>query len=173
MATKLRMMVDAGMDHAGVSRSQLISMMGWKNINKGLRKLDAYVDQLQALDSEFEERMASVLGLPVNALKDAFTASNDDLSSQLKADFRPCVFIRIKEQIFPLVARWHASQYLRVNVPENAITGDLMADFDHVIKLFRIQSKHPILLKFHLEGFTYHRQYDETYEFDRKGRLIR
>lgn len=89
----------------------------------------------------------------------------------LRKDFRPHIFIKIKENIYPLVARGHLSKYLRVYTSLEWRFLARSTEFDMVVALYRDHAAMEILKPFTVTGFEYHRGFDEMYAFDADGKI--
>src|SRR5262245_41795535 len=81
----------------GVSRSELVRRCGYKNISKGLRRLD------QVYAGEFERagallaRLPDALDLPLETVKEAITASTRQIAAEAdarwRASFKPAAYL--------------------------------------------------------------------------------
>jgi hypothetical protein len=60
MITPVRRFVESEMRVKAISRSQMVRKIGYRNINKGLRRLDRYLDTLNSPDSHFPDRLAHI-----------------------------------------------------------------------------------------------------------------
>ena len=59
----LQQIVNDRMRSKGLSRHQLIQQIGYTNVSKGLRRLDAYLETLTAPSDEFVSKLLDILGI--------------------------------------------------------------------------------------------------------------
>lgn len=75
----------------GLSRTQLVSAIGYSNISKGCKRLDTFLKTLETPSEEFVTRITSVLEIDPVTFCRALAASRDQFSADLKRTFNPYV----------------------------------------------------------------------------------
>jgi hypothetical protein len=85
----------------GLSRSELVSVIGYTNISKGCKRLDTFLKTLEAPSGDFIVNITSVLGIDAVAFYRALTASLDQFSADAKKNFDPYIEILLNIQIRP------------------------------------------------------------------------
>ena len=83
----------------GLSRSELVRLLGYTNVSKGLRRLDGYLTALHAPSDEFVVRLLSTLEINGLEFHKALTASinkiNFDAYRRAKEHLRPHIKLSV------------------------------------------------------------------------------
>ncbi len=73
----------------GLSRSQLVSAIGYTNISKGTRRLNHFLNTLEAPYEQFITKLLSILEIDALSFNKAVNASLDQFSVDAKRIFKP------------------------------------------------------------------------------------
>ncbi len=118
-------------------------------------------------------RLYRVLEADAKSFQAAYRATGDALYNECRTSFKPHIFIQINEKITPLVSRAHFSKHQRIFIPPDWVNIGQKRQFEMVISLFRHRSKTNVFHCFTVTGFRYHRKYDEAFDFDHHGQVLK
>ena len=144
--------------------SELVKRVGYRNLNKGLRRLDGF---MMSLDDQ--ERMLPLLSKALNIRDDRLRMAASDLDDQLtaakRASFRPMIQVIPAKNPSPVFVVAMCPQLLDIKVPPHLSSLSLDEALLVVCELYR---KHREEYEGWPKGkgFIYHRSYDESFEFD-------
>jgi hypothetical protein len=88
----------------GLSRSQLVSVIGYSNISKGTRRLNHFLNTLEAPSEQFTTKLLSVLDIDALSFNKAINASLDQFSADSLRTFKPYIEILLGIQVRPAFA---------------------------------------------------------------------
>ena len=167
----------------GLSRHDLVSTLGYKNISKGCRKLDNYLTSLHAPSDEFIVNLLSILGINGlefhNAINGSVNNGNINADRRAKEHFTPYIRLLARITITPFFVRQILyNEHCIQKLPENIQKLPLGEEVSYVISVYRAKLKN--LLKNvsskHIypeeSGFEYYRHYNSYMEFDANGTLV-
>ncbi|WP_456375421.1 hypothetical protein [Thiolapillus sp.] len=154
----------------GMRRSDLARRMGYRNVNKALRRLDRFIDEL-ADAKRITPQLAVILGNEA-ALIEAVRQRQEQLDREARARFKPWLQILPSSTPSPLFVVALCPWMLNLPLPEDIASWPEARQFDHVRRLFRQnQEEYPLGWR-HGRGFIYRREYGDSLEFDEQGRLL-
>ncbi len=145
MITRFRTFVDQQLKKSGISQSDLIAKIGYRNTNKGLRRFDSLLDHRIPPNNAFLKALSDALGIDDDHSNKEFQASLSESTATSKSCFKPHIFIEIKEKIFPLVARGHLSKYQRVFANPELRHMPRLTEFDAVVSMYRDRATDDVL----------------------------
>ena len=99
----LQSLIKQKIKEKGLSRSQLVSAIGYSNVSKGCQRLDTFLKTLEAPSEEFIVNIASVLEIDPVTFYRSVVASLDQFSTDSKRT-KPYVEILLGIQVRPLFA---------------------------------------------------------------------
>ena len=163
MSNPLQKLINRYLSEHQLSKSSFIKQLGFSNINKGARRLSAFIENPDDKNPLFN-KIISVADIPESEFELACSAVQDGLENQRRLEFIPMVRVIPKRRPSPLFG---LIMY-NIRVPE----GITELDFDEEIRIIcnlyqEFKIKYPSA-----QGFRYFRSYDETLEFDIEGKLI-
>ncbi len=152
----------------GLSRSQLVSAIGYSNISNGCRKLTTFTSTLNAPSDEFIANLTSVLEIDPLTFYRAFQASLDQFSTEAKRKFKPSVEIILGIQIRPLFAYCAVKNMCVIPVPEKLQSLPLSDEIEGIVAIFENQVATVLNdnLRKHVIGFNYNREHNSIMQFD-------
>ena len=101
----LQKLVIARMKEKGLSRSRLIQSIGLKNVSKGLRRLDHYLQTLESPSDElFIVKLLSVLDINGPDFCKSIVATQNKMSGDAMRIFKPYLHILLGINIRPAIA---------------------------------------------------------------------
>lgn len=160
----LQRLVQNELSSQGIKRSKLVKLMGYRNINGGLRRLD---DLLATLDEH--ERLLPLLNKALNIKDNRLLAASSELDEQLaaakRAAFRPMIQVIPSRRPSPIFVAAMCPHLLNIEVPDHLSLLPTDEALSIVCDLYRKhRGKYEGWPKG--KGFVYHRSYDESFEFD-------
>ncbi len=177
----LRSLVTRRLKELGLRRSALAQAIGYRNTNKGMRRVEALLDA--QLDVELAQRVAKVLMIPKveleRALEDQRARKEKERIEQEEIErekFTPSLTL-IKPDAPQTVGGWRLWSLMGlVDLPPFETTIPWEEERAEVFRCFAerleelAEDANP---GFRLSGFYYHRSYDHGFLFDTQGNLIR
>ena len=128
----LQTLISETMAAKGLRKSQIVSLLGFKNITKGIRRLDAFVADGVDFPGMLD-RLPSALGLPAETVHAAYEQTLDQMRAEaeaqrsahlerLRAEFRPHVRVKtertVPSPIFVVAMTGGPDRWLRISLPE-------------------------------------------------------
>lgn len=101
MTTRFRTFIEQHVKEAGIYRSDLVKSIGYWNINKGLKRINSMIDHQIPPDDRFIEMVANTLSIDEDVTMATFRASYMEFTAKDRAEFRPHIFISIREKVYP------------------------------------------------------------------------
>ena len=165
----LQRVVQDEMNALGLKRSELIQRMGYKNISKGLRRLDALLDTLEGSE-RFLPLLQFALSIPDEKLQAAVSELQEQLMAAERAVFKPIIQVIPTRRPSPVFVAALVPKLLNIAVPEDLSSLSVEEEMSIVCDLYR---KHREEYQGWAKGkgIVYHRSYDESFEFDQDCRL--
>lgn len=152
----------------GLSRSDLVRLLGYTNVSKGLRRLDGYLTTLKAPSDEFIVRLHSALEINGLEFCRAVSCTLEKMSADAEKEFKPYIEVLLGIQIRPAIAWQIVHNRCRLSVPQDLQDKPYREEIDTVIALFQdhIENILHSSLKRNVIGFEYHRKHDHYLKFN-------
>jgi len=167
----LTTLVNKTMRDKGISRSKFIQAAGCKNINKGLRKFDAFLDNPR-IDNKFVAEISNILEVPDDALQASIKEVRQAIEDRERAQFKPFIQITLDKPPSPIFVAAMIPSLTHIKVPEAIASLQEEQEIAQIKELYRKhRDKHSPGWPSG-NGFCYYRSYDEALCFDRECRLI-
>jgi hypothetical protein len=148
-----------------LSRPQLIQAIGYKNISKGLRKLDIYLSSLQAPDDAFVKNLLRVLEIDGLTFYRSIKATLASMDRAAEKEFKPYLVLEINFQPRP----WFAAQAIyhqrTVQVPFDLQQLPFEEEVASVKALYEERVKN-LSYESRVIGFEYYRRHNYCLVFD-------
>src|SRR3954468_13785267 len=185
----LQTLISETMAVKGLRKAQIVSLLGFKNITKGIRRFDAFV--VDGVDSPgMLDRLPSALGLPAETVHAAYEPTLDQRRAEaeaqrsarlerLRAEFRPHVRIRtertVPSPIFVVAMTGGPDRWLRISLPEE-ITA--LPEHDQIAQVAEIIQQHHAERKGwagpfgSITGYYYRVEFERAVEFSVTGEVV-
>jgi len=169
----------------GLTPSKLAQAIGYKNVAKGVRRLDIYLNTFKAPSDDFVRRLLMVLdidGLSFhNALARSVNKMHCKADREAKEHFRPYLELSIKMEISPSFAAYMLHQKYCVyrlpsemqNLPFHEELNLVLSVYQEKIQHMVSSLSHPAGKKLVDAGFIYYRHYDSYLKFNSEGALVK
>ncbi len=151
-----------------LSRSRLVLRMGYTNVSKALRRLDHFVQTLEAPSEEFIVRLRSALRVDNQEFAQAVAATLRKIYADAEKAFQPFLQVLPGAQIRPGFAGAMIYNLCCLPVPEELLDLPYKEEIDSVIALYQghVEAVLSGNLKKHVIGFEYHREYNRLLRFN-------
>ena len=147
----LQILISETMATKGLRKAQIVSLLGFKNIAKGIRRFDAFVED--GIDFPgMLDRLPSALGLPAETVHAAYEQMLDQMRTEaetqrtanlerLRAEFRPHVRVRTERTcpspIFVVAMTGGPDRWLRISLPEEITALPEHSQIEQVAEIIR------------------------------------
>ena len=148
-----------------IKRSELCKRMGYSNISKCLRKLDAMLETLEHREWLLP-LLQDALKIPDERFYTAVSALEDEIFEEQSAVFKPSIWVlySIKLSVF---GAWGRTRF--IEVPENV--SSLGNEMEIVGSLCRVLAdKNDVSTR---KGFIYHRHHGESIVMDNHLNIVK
>lgn len=167
----LSSLVNNAFRERSISRSRFIQKTGYKNISKGLRRFDAFLEDPQK-NNHFVDEISKILDIPSDRLLAAIKQTRLAIEDLERTAFKPFIQITLDKRPSPIFIAAMLPGLTRINVPESITE----LQFEHEIALItdlyrKHRDKHSPAWPSG-NGFCYYRRHDEVLRFDRDCKLI-
>ncbi len=163
----LQQFVENSIKSKGWTRRQLVQLMGYSNIAKGLRRLDRFSQTLEAPDSRFVSKLQIALETDPTSLEKAMSVTKDAIEDNAKKTFTPHLVICVDFHPQP----WFAAQFVQaectIKVSPDIRHLSFLEEMEMIISLYKERSE-KLSFKERIIGFRYQRSYDSCLMFDKK-----
>src|SRR3954453_5673103 len=185
----LQNLISETMAAKGLRKAQIVSLLGFKNINKGIRRFDAFV--ADGVDSPgMLDRLPSALGLPAETVHTAYEQTLAQFRAEaeaqrtanlerLRIEFRPHVRVKtertVPSPIFVVAMTGGPDRWLRINLPEE-ITA--LPEHDQIAQVAEIIQQHHAEHKGwagpfgSITGYYYRSEFERVVEFSVTGQVV-
>ncbi len=153
-----------------VNRSALVRKMGYRNVNKGLRKLDQYLCNIESPGDEFVARLCSVLRIDASSFETAKQATEQLLVAERQRAFKPFLVVDLAIQPRPWFAAQLIYNHSRIKVSPELKSLPPEQEAAAILALFRAWLA-ASFLRDEAVGFRYYREYGFCQVFDMEGKL--
>ena len=180
-----------------LTRSTFIQKLGYKNIAKGLRRLDTFIEN--PYNNVLKAQLCKQLDIPIESMDKIINKQMDIINKDNVKTFTPC--IRIKwEKEYPLLLMMDdrdLNDIYEITIPDSLLNLPFKQQLEEVFHLYKqhqldfyadkfdfqnyaeLVSITDSILKKDLykvypvnDGFTYDKAFNESYEFNRLGEKI-
>jgi len=152
----------------GLSRSDLVSSLGYTNISKGCRRLNTFISTLEAPSDDFMINITSVLDINPVTFCRALAASQDQFSAKAKRTFKPYIEIILGAQVRPLFAYCAVKNMCVIPVHEKLKSLPLSDEIQGITSVYKnhVATVLSDNLGKHVIGFRYYREHNHYMKFD-------
>ncbi len=167
----LERLVSSGMKRQGISKGDLASKVGYKNINKGLRRIDAFLrDPDQG--SQLSVKLVQVLSIPKGEFASAIKEARCSIEQKERLLFKPFIQVRLMKPPSPVFVAAMVPSLTRIEVPGSLMDMPYDEELEAVCELYKNHHERYSPGWPARDGFCYFRNYDESLSFDVDGRLL-
>jgi hypothetical protein len=185
----LQTLISETMAAKGLRKAQIVSLLGFKNITKGIRRFDAFV--VDGVDSPgMFDRLPSALGVPAETVRVAYEQTLDQMRAEaeaqrtanlerLRIEFRPHVRVRtertVPSPIFVVAMTGGPDRWLRINLPEEIIALPENSQIEQAAEIIR---QHHAEHKGwagpfgSITGYHYRSEFEKAVEFSVTGEAV-
>ena len=151
-----------------LSFPDLVSAIGYTNITKGNRRLDDFLNTLEAPSEEFINNLLSVLDIDALSFNKSINTSLDQFNSQAKKKFTPHIQIILGIEVRPLFAFQMVKNKCSIPVPTKLQNQPLSDELEAIISLYKnhVTTVLSENISKHVIGFKYHREHNYYMKFD-------
>ena len=185
----LQTLISETMAAKGLRKAQIVSLLGFKNITKGIRRFDAFVADGVDFPGMLD-RLPSALGLPAETVHAAYEQTLDQMRAEaeaqrsahlerLRAEFRPHVRVKtertVPSPIFVVAMTGGPDRWLRISLPEE-ITA--LPEHDQIEQVAEIIRQHHAEHKGwagpfgSITGYYYRSEFERAIEFSVTGQVV-
>ena len=167
----LESLIEQKIKEKGLSRSQLVSEIGYSNISKGCKRLDTFITTVEAPSDDFIINIAAVLEIDSLELYRALRATLDQFSADAKRTFKPYIQIRLGINITPVFAAQMVFSRCLVPVPSTVLEMPFGSEItaitalceEHIDNCLKQLSEN---LSNNITGYNYHRHHSYYMKFN-------
>ena len=185
----LEMLITETMATKGLRKAQIVSLLGFKNIAKGIRRFDAFV--ADGVDSPgMLDRLSSALGLSDETVRAAYEQMLDQMRAKveaqrsahlerLRAEFRPHVRVKtertVPSPLFIVAMTGGPDSWLRIRLPEEVTA---LSEHDQSEQVAEIIRQHHAEHKGwagpfgSIIGYYYRSEFEIAVEFSVMGQVV-
>jgi hypothetical protein len=185
----LQTLVSEMMAVKGLRKSQIVSLLGFKNITKGIRRFDAFV--ADGVDSPgMLDRLPSALGVPAATVHAAYEQMLDQIRTEaeaqrsahlerLRIEFRPHVRVKteraVPSPLYIVAMTGGPDRWLRISLPEEVTALPEHSQIEQVAEI--IQQHHAKHKGWagpfgSIIGYYYRSEFERAIEFSVTGQVV-
>ena len=180
-----------------LTRRTFIQKVGYKNIAKGLRVLDAFIERPN--NNAFKAQLCKQLDIPIESMDEIINKQMDLIMKDKIKNFTPRIWIKWKKEdpLLLMMDGRDLNDIYEIEVPESLLNLPIKQQFKEVFHLYKQHQLDFYADKFDFknyaelvsitdsifkkglykvwpvnDGFTYHKAFNESYQFDRLGEQI-
>lgn len=167
----LESLINQRIKEKGLSRSQLVSAIGYTNISKGCKRLDTFITTLEAPSDDFIINIASVLEIDPLEFYRAIKATLDQFSADAQRTFKPYIQIRLGINITPVFAAQMVFSRCSIPVPSTILEMPFGSEIETITALCKEHIDNCLKqlsenLSKNITGFNYHRHHSYYMKFN-------
>ena len=169
------------MKENNIKKSELVKAIGYQNINKGMRKLDACITG-EGIHKKFLVNLARVLEIDDQTLNEAIKKTLEEIKrkqeKQERLHFKPHIYIKHSESTprsITTVCFIGVSYFKHIELPPNI---HMLSDEKQIETVTKIINKHYQIeegkngMFGHITGYIYRKTYDDSIEFSVTGEVL-
>ncbi len=164
----LERLVSSVMKLQGISRGDLASKVGYKNINKGLRRIDAFLRNPDQ-GSQLSDKLVRVLSISKGEFASAVRETRSLIEQKERLVFKPFIQIRLIKPPSSIFVAAMVPGLTRFEVPESLTDISYNEELEAVCELYKNHRDKYSPGWPAGDGFCYFRSYDEALSFDVDG----
>lgn len=179
-----------------LTRNTFIQKLGYTNTTKGLRRLDAFIEHPK--NNAFKIQLCKQLDISIESMDEIINKQMDLILKEKIKNFIPRIWIQWKKYpILLMMDERNLNDIYEIEVPKSFFNLPIQQQFQEVFHLYKqhqldfyadkfdfknyteLLSITDSILKQDLykvwpvnDGFTYHKAFDESYQFNRLGEQI-
>ena len=180
-----------------LTRNTFIQKLGYKNSTKGLRRLDSFIENPK--NNAFKAQLCKQLDISIEFMDGIINRHMDLILKEKIKNFTPCIWINWNKE-YPLILMMDErdlNDIYEIAIPESLLTLPIKQQWLEVFQLYKQHQLEFYSDKFDFNnytellsltdsileegsykvwpvnyGFTYHKAFNESYEFNRSGEQI-
>jgi len=171
MSNPLKSLIESGLKAQAITRGELAIRLGYRNINKALRRVDEFVADPVTGDP-IAAKLVEALALPQAAFDEAIRKRHEQLEAWDRAAFRPYLQIRLLKPPSSIMVAALVPGLSHIQLSEGLHELPFDEEIAHVCELYRKHRDRYTPAWPAGEGFRYFRRYGQCLAFDRECRLL-
>ena len=169
------------MKETNIKKSELVKAIGYQNINKGMRKLDACMAG-ERIHKKFLVNLSRVLEINDKTLNEAIKKTSGEIKHKQekyeKFHFKPHIYIKHSESrpsSITIVCFAGINYFKHIELPSNI---HMLSDEKQIEIVSKIINKHyqsqggKIQMFGQITGYIYRKTYDDSIEFSVTGEVL-
>lgn len=182
-------LIKSTIQNKGIKKVDVVKGLGYRNITKGLRRLNDCIQGEGKCSKKFLREVAGVLGIKEQVLDEAIEKTEDECRLEreeaarrreiyARKNFKPYIYIKTSEtrpKSIGIVAFAGAAVYKCVGLPEEISSWPIERQIREVSKTvkrnYRERNGHSGQFG-KITGYIYYRTYDEGIEFSIEGEVV-
>ena len=174
-------LIVAAMKENNIKKSELVKAIGYLNINKGIRKLDACITG-EEIHKKLLFNVGRVLEIDDQTLNEAIKKTLEEIKhkqeKQERLHFKPHIYIKHSESTprsITTVCFIGVSYFKHIELPSNI---HILSEEKQIEIVSKIINKHyqieegKIQMFGHITGYIYRKTYDDSIEFTVTGEVL-
>jgi len=162
----LSKLINRSIKKLNITKPELIKEIGFKNINKGMRRLNLLIETLDD-KHELLAKIAKVLKVSEMDIQKAQAHSLQALVNDKNSKSKPRINLSFKPNLSRMT-KWAVSSQLKQPNFNSQLTLE-----EELKEVCLIYQSHQVKFKRFTQGFCYVRKYSERYDFDENCQLIK
>jgi len=166
----------------GITKKQLVGKLGYSNVNKGIRKLNHFIETGEYKNKEFVENLMEILRVSPTVLKNATDSVKQKLLEERERleeeNFKPHIEVKFDSVPRPILILGLCSKLWKIKIQDYIKDFGYEEELEEVVKIYKEHHKrynghflgHATCAKF--VGFRFFRSYGESFLFDVDGRVL-
>jgi len=169
----LQKLINRYLSDNGVSRSEFSTLLGYRNTNKGLKRLDEFLRGLKSPNPQFAKLILNNSNISEGEFELAYSAVAESIDNERSKQFSPSIFVIPIYYPSLLITMKFLSLKIPNNISELSYEDEIKA-IGNVYLDFRkkVTNTSPSNWSSGEKGFKYHRKFGETLIFDKNCKLV-
>ncbi len=150
-----------------LSKPELVRSLGYKNVSKGIRNLESFLESGDPKGFPFWEQIPEVLNLSPETFNSTLKQTVLANEEELRKKFKPSVVLRFDRVPTAVWTLALAPSIWKTEIPEHIQSLPYEEELSEVVEIAK-----GLDLAYRAKGFTYFRKFDESIDFDKEGAVV-
>ena len=173
-------LIEEGLKTKGMQRKDLVRALGYTNINKGRRNLDACMDKGKCSNEFLRKHLPLVLGLTPAQVEEAIRLTEEkkwqDADQAARAQFRPHIYIEVRrtQRIF-IVVFCGGFKQVYIDLPPDLLSLPEEEQIERVRQIVRdhyVANDGKCSRVGDILRYIYRKTYDDSIAFNPDGEIV-
>ena len=165
----------------GITEKQLVEKLGYSNTNKGIRRLNHFIQTGECREKRFIENLVKFLRISPPVLKNAIDSVKEKILEKRerleRESFKPHIEMKMDEIPRPIFLAALVPKFWKIPVPPDIQDLGYEEELQKVREIYKKHWKQYNGVfpggSAQYIGFRYYRSYDESILFDNDGGIVR